>query len=108
MSTTRKYTFHFVKQISFLLVLFALFLQPIIKTYSLFPDTSYELVDYDLEDDTEKETKDSSEKDEKVGPDSMYFLLTDTDLSMNSSHFYVQKSSLSHSIEILIPPPERI
>jgi hypothetical protein len=106
MSTKRTYFFQLLKQIPFLLVLCALLLQPVIQSYSLFSDTSYELVDLDIEDDTEKEIEDSSEKDEKVRPDSIHFSLTDADLALNNSHFYIQRSGLLHSVEILIPPPE--
>jgi len=106
MSHTRTYMFQFVRQAAFVLVLCALFLQPVIKTYSLLADASYELVDYDFDDDSEKELEDTTEKDEKVTHDSIYFMFVETDLSLYNSHFYVQRSGLSHSIEILIPPPE--
>ncbi|WP_162819714.1 hypothetical protein [Kordia sp. SMS9] len=89
-----------------MLVLCALFLQPIIKTYTLFADASYELVDYDFDDDSEKEFEDTSEKDEKVTHNSIHFMLASMDLSLYNSHFYVHPSDMSYSIEILIPPPE--
>ena len=41
-------------------------------------------------DDSEKETKDITEKDEKVTHDSIHFMLEATDLSLYNSHFYVQ------------------
>lgn len=100
--------FSFVRQSAFVLVLCALFLQPIIKTYTLLADASYELVDYDFEDDSEKELEDTSEKDEKVTPDSIHFMLANMDLALYNYHFYVQPSDTSYSIEILIPPPEMV
>ncbi|PTX58774.1 hypothetical protein C8N46_11282 [Kordia periserrulae] len=89
-----------------MLVLCAFFLQPIVKTYSFLTDASYELVDYDVEDDSEKETKDTSEKDEKVTHNSVHFMLANTNLSVLDTHFYMQRIGLSYNIEILIPPPE--
>ncbi|MEM6686022.1 MAG: hypothetical protein AAF617_09590 [Bacteroidota bacterium] len=108
MLQTRTYIFQIVRQIAFILVLCALFLQPVIKTYTLLADTSYELVDYDFEDDSEKELEDTSEKDEKVTHDSSHVMPLVTDLSLYNAHFYLQRSDLSHSIEILIPPPEMV
>ncbi|MEM6719470.1 MAG: hypothetical protein AAF611_09160 [Bacteroidota bacterium] len=106
MSQTRTYFFQIIRQSAFVLVLCALFLQPVIKTYTLFVDASYELVDHDFDDDSEKELEDTSEKDEKVTHDSIHFMFVETDLSLYNSHFYVQRMGLSHNIEILIPPPE--
>lgn len=106
MQQTRKYKFLLVRQFAFVLVLCAFFLQPIIKTYTFLVDTSYELVDCDFDDDTEKETKDTSEKDEKVTHYATPFMLDDSDLSVLDTHFYIQRFGLSHNIEILIPPPE--
>lgn len=108
MFQTRKYIFNFVRQAAFVLVLCALFLQPVIKTYTLLADVAYELIDYDVDDDSEKELEDASEKDEKVTHDSIHVMLVETDLSLYNSHFYVQRSQSSHSIEILIPPPEMV
>lgn len=108
MSDNQQYIIRMLKQIPFLLVFCALLSQPIIETYSLFSDTSYEFVDYDFEDDTEEEAEDTSEEDEKVTPYSIIFLLAETDLSLYNSHFYVQKSCLSYSTEIFIPPPESV
>ncbi|WP_420574923.1 hypothetical protein [Kordia sp.] len=107
MSDKSQYMIRVLKQIPFLLVFCALLSQPIIQTYSLLTDASYEFVDYDFEDDTEEEVEDTSE-DEKVTPYSINFLLTETDLSLYNSHFYVQKSCLTYSTEILIPPPKLV
>ncbi|MFK7749425.1 MAG: hypothetical protein AB8B65_13600 [Kordia sp.] len=74
----------------------------------MFADATYEFVDYDFEDDTEEEIEDSSEENEKVTPDSMHFMVANTDLSLYDSHFYVQKSNHLHTLEILIPPPEMV
>lgn len=105
---TRTYIFQHIRQAAFVLVLCALFLQPILKTYTLLVDASYELVDHDFDDDSEKELEDTSEKDEKVTHNSIHFMLVETDLSLYNSHFYVQRSEPSHSIEILIQPPETV
>ncbi|WP_298510260.1 hypothetical protein [uncultured Kordia sp.] len=96
-----------LKQLPFLLVMCALLSQPIIQTYSILSDSNIEVADFDFEDDTEEEAEDASE-DEKVTQDSIHFILATNDLSLYNSHFYVQKSNLLHSIEILIPPPEMV
>lgn len=109
MAGKKRHIIQLLKQLPFLLVFCALLAQPIIENYSLFSaDTSYEFVDYDFEDDTEEETEDTSEEDEKVTPYSINFLLTKTDISLYNSHFYVQKSCVTYSTEIFIPPPELV
>ncbi|EDP97554.1 hypothetical protein U8527_04355 [Kordia algicida OT-1] len=98
-----------LKQLPFLLVLCALLAQPIVKTYSLLSaDTSYEFVDYDVEDDTEEEAEDTLEEDEKVTPYSINFLFAETDIALYNAHFYVQKSCIPYNTEIFIPPPELV
>ena len=109
MPNKHQHILNLLKQLPLLLVLCALLSQPIIQTYSILSDSkAYELVDYDFEDDTEEENEDSSKKNQKVTKDSTHFTLTNIDLSLCNSHFYVQKSNLPHSIEILIPPPEMV
>lgn len=103
---TQQRILQLMKQLPFLLVLCALLSQPIVETFSVFSDISYELADYDFDDDAEEETEDSSEEDEQIEPNTIQSMLTITDWSLHNSHFYVQRSGLLHNVEILIPPPE--
>jgi len=107
MPINQKHILKLLKQLPFLLVLCALLSQPIIQTYSILSDSNIEFADFDFEDDTEEEVEDSSEENEKVTQKSIHFLLATSDLSLYNSHFYVQRSNPLHSIEILIPPPEK-
>jgi len=107
MSYKESHLFILSKQISFALGLLGMISQPISKAFSSTSDTNYELVDIDWEDDTEKEeAEDKLEEDEKVRPYTTILLVSDTDRSKCSIHFYNLQLDASYSIEILIPPPE--
>jgi hypothetical protein len=59
MSDKQQHIISILKQIPFLLVFCAMLSQPIIQTYSILSDSkTYEIVDYDFEDDTEEENDD--------------------------------------------------
>ncbi|WP_430411783.1 hypothetical protein [Kordia sp.] len=109
MSYKDSHIFNIIKQISFALVLIVMILQPISQVFSSFSDANYELVDIDWEDDTDKEeVEDTFEENEKVRPYTTNFSVTDTAVYSTTTHFYKLQLDASHSIEILIPPPEHI
>ncbi|MBC8756745.1 hypothetical protein H2O64_18875 [Kordia sp. YSTF-M3] len=101
----RKHILNLIKQIPFLLVLCAMLLQPIANTFSIFSDTSFELVDYDFEDDTEEEVEDKTEKDTKIEPQRIHSTIAYCDLSNINANHYLQQSRWSCNLDILIPPP---
>lgn len=99
--------FKILKQISFVLVLCVMILQPISQAFSSLTDMNYELVDIDWEDDADKEeTNDQLEENEKIRPFITNFSVGLTDLSNHPNHFYNIPIDASYSVEILIPPPE--
>jgi hypothetical protein len=82
-------------------------LQPISEAFSCFSDVNHEMVDIDWEDDTDKEEKeDKNEEDKKIEPQ----FVNTKDSHLNLFHYnfpyYIQQQRLSHSLEILIPPPK--
>jgi hypothetical protein len=81
--------------------------QPISDAFSCFSDINYELVDLDLDDDTDKEEKeDINEEDIKIEPQFIASKTSSFDLHKYTSHHYLQQPKLFHSLEILIPPPK--
>ena len=108
MLNKRTQLINLIKQFLFLLVLCALLLQPIAKTFSVFSDTSFELVDFDAEDDSELEIEDTTEESKKLSPFTISFLLINDGFNQHTTHFYRQLSGSSHHLEILIPPPELV
>lgn len=107
MSFKHSHITNFLKQLPFLLVLCAMFLQPIAKTFSIFSDTSIELVDSsDMEDDTEEEVEDTIEKDSKIKPRWISFTLPHRNSNNIVANDFLQFSDWSYNLDILIPPPE--
>lgn len=106
MSLERKqHILSIAKQIPFLLVLCAMFLQPVASIFSVFSDTPFELVDFD--DDTEEEVEDKTEKKTKVEPQPINTIIAHCDLSNANANHYLQQSRWSCHLEILIPPPRQ-
>jgi len=94
-----------IKQLPFLLVLCALLLQPIANTFSVFYDTSFELVDF--EDDTEEEVEDKTEKETKIEPRLHTTTLSYYNLRNTNENYYLKHSIWSCHLDILIPPPRQ-
>ena len=107
MHTTTRSIPTFLKRLPFLLVLCAFLLQPFAKSFSFFSeDISYEHIDIDTDDDSEGETEDSIDNDEKRTYDTTEITSVTTDLSLYHAHFYMQRSCRVYPVEIFIPPPE--
>ncbi|EZH74626.1 hypothetical protein ATO12_12735 [Aquimarina atlantica] len=93
----------FFKSLTILVVLLAVFIQPLAETMSFLADSSYELVHVDDEENIEKEEQ------QKDGKNELQILDLHNHLLEHGMGFSIYSSPNMYSnlyIEILIPPPD--
>ncbi len=103
MNLCRKDILAFFKSFTILVLLLAVFIQPLAETISFFADSSYELVHVDDEENIEKEEQ------QKDGENELQFLDIHNHLLEYGIEFSVYSSPNMYGnlyIEILIPPPD--
>lgn len=100
----------YTKRLTFVLVVFAMVVKPLIETITFLNDSNYELVSTDLEIDTiDEEHQEEENKTETEGLQlvNSFFLQTYNSFS-NTNYLYYSSLNSSFEIVINIPPPDLV
>lgn len=98
-----------LKQIAFIVVIYAIVIQPAVQTFSFFSQYHYELMDLEGDEDTNKEEKQEDDsRDEKIDFDNVNTNYNQYPYNQGSSSYINPKLLWNFNQEIPIPPPERV
>jgi hypothetical protein len=99
-----------MQHLGMLLICGLLFIQPVVEVCLNMNDTS-SIIDTDIDIDGEKEVEEKTNKElekEKTLWSLLQTKFSNQDLFQCNSKYFIQNHWISHSQEILIPPPEII
>ncbi|WP_062062360.1 hypothetical protein [Aquimarina longa] len=99
--------FSFIKRTIFISILLGILLQTIVQNVTFFTDNSYELVEVDIEEDSDEEGKEEDDnKDEKIELQVLSHYQLNFAYITECSSYQLLQPLWDFNLEIPIPPPE--